>query len=102
MKNKLDIFEKAKDLLDEPEVQQLLDYCDGLEDEIIDFKFDKENNKELILLDIIKEVLKGCHALEKEQQEHERFGYEKPNYEATISNLKAYIFDVCKTNRIWL
>lgn len=40
MKNKLEIFKKAQDLLD---------YCEKLEDELIDFKFEK--NKELILLD---------------------------------------------------
>ena len=76
MKNKLDIFKKAQDLLDEPEVQELLAYCDRLEDEIVDFKFEKTNNKELILLDMVREVIKGCNAMEKEQLEHERFGFE--------------------------
>ena len=67
MKNKLDIFKKAQDLLDEPEVQELLDYCERLEDELVDFKFEKENNKQLIMLDMLKEVIKGCNAIEKEQ-----------------------------------
>jgi hypothetical protein len=102
MKNKRDIFKNAKQLLDEPEVQELLDYCDGLEDQIVDFKFDKDTNKELIMLDMIKEVLKGCNAVEKEQTEHERFGYEAPNYQETISNLKSYIHEICKINKIWL
>ena len=48
MKNKLEIFKNAKDLLDEPEVQDLLDYCDGLEDQIIDFKFEQNKNKTVI------------------------------------------------------
>jgi hypothetical protein len=56
MKNKREIFKNALELLDEPEVQELLDYCDSLEDEIVDFKFEKEKNKELILLDMIKEA----------------------------------------------
>jgi hypothetical protein len=102
MKNKLDIFEKAKDLLDEPEVQELLDYCDGLEDQIIDMKFDKDKNKEHILLDMLREVIKGCNELEREKYEHERFGFEKPDYEDKINNLKDYILDMCKANRIWL
>ena len=88
--------------MEEPEVQELLDYCDGLEDQIIDFKFEQDKNKQLILLDMIKEVVKGCNALEKEQMEHERFGYEAPNYQETITNLKRYILDVCKDNQIWL
>lgn len=102
MKNKLEIFKNAKDLLDEPEVQELLEYCEGLEDQIVDFKFEKDKNKELILLDMIKEVVKGCNALEKEQMEHERFGYEAPNYQETITNLKHYIIEICRDNQIYL
>lgn len=102
MKNKLEIFKKAPDLLDEPEVQELLDYCERLEDDLVDLKFEKEKSKELIMLDMIKEVIKGCNAIEKEQLEHERFGYEAPNYQATISNLKSYIVEICRINKIYL
>jgi len=102
MKNKLEIFKKTPDLLDEPEVQELLDYCERLEDELVDLKFEKEKSKELIMLDMIKEVIKGCNAIEKEQLEHERFGYEAPNYQATISNLKSYILEICRDNKIYL
>ncbi len=102
MKNKQDIFKKAQYLLDEPEVQELLEYCERLEDELVDLKFEKEKSKELIMLDMIKEVIKGCNAIEKEQLEHERFGYEAPNYQATISNLKSYILEICRINKIYL
>ena len=102
MKNKLEIFKNAKDLLEEPEVIELLEYCEKLEDELIEFKFEKNKNKELIMLDMIKEVVKGCNAIEKEQKEHERFGYEVPNYQETISNLKSYILEICRINKIWL
>lgn len=88
--------------MDEPEVQELLEYCDRLEDELVDFKFEKENNKQLIMLDMLKEVIKGCNAIEKEQLEHERFGYEAPDYRSTISNLKNYIVEICKDNKIYL
>ncbi len=102
MKNKLDIFKKAQDLLDEPEVLELLAYCDRLEDELVDFKFEKTNNKELIMLDMIREVIKGCNALEKEQLEHERFGYDAPNYAEAVSNLKLFILGMCKDHKIYL
>lgn len=102
MKNKLEIFKNAKDLLEEPEVLELLEYCEKLEDELIEFKFEKNKNKELIMLDMIMEVVKGCNAIEKEQKEHERFGYEAPNYQETISNLKRYILEICRINKIYL
>lgn len=102
MKSTREIFKNKDYLLEEPEVKQLLEYCENLEDELVEFKFEKAENKELIMLDMIREVLKGCNAIEKEQMEHERFGYEAPNYQETISNLKRYILKTCHDNKIWL
>lgn len=102
MKSVREIFRNKEYLLDEPEVEKLIDYCEELQDEIVEFKFQKTNNKELAMLDMLKEVIKGCEALEKEQMEHERFGYEMPDYQSTISNLKNYIYSRCKDEKIWL
>jgi hypothetical protein len=102
LKNKLEIFKNAQDLLEEQSVQDLLNYCEHLEDELVELKFKKNNNKELILLDMIREVIKGCNALEKEQMEHARFRFEAPNYIDAISNLKRYILKRCEESKIWL
>lgn len=102
MKKPRDIFRNKPELLDEPEVETLLEYCESLEDELVDLKFERQDNKELVLLDMIKEVMKGCNALEKEQMEHERFGYEAPDYQETVSNLKSYIQEICRINKIYL
>jgi hypothetical protein len=42
MKSTREIFKTNPSLLDEPEVAQLLDYCE-LQDEIVEFKFYKNN-----------------------------------------------------------
>lgn len=102
MKKPRDLFKNKPELLDEPEVEALLEYCESLESEVVDFKFEKQDNKELVLLDMIKEVIKGCNSLEKEQMEHERFGYKSPDYQETISNLKSYIHEICRINKIYL
>lgn len=102
MKKPRDLFKNKPELLDELEVEALLEYCESLESELVDFKFEKQDNKELILLDMIKEVMKGCNALEKEQIEHERFGFESPDYQETVSNLKSYIQEICRINKIYL
>lgn len=102
MKKPRDLFKNKPELLDEPEVEALLEYCESLESELVDFKFEKQDNKELVLLDMIKEVMKGCRALEKEQLEHERFGFESPDYQETVSNLKSYIQEICSINKIYL
>jgi hypothetical protein len=102
MKSTREIFKNKEYLLEEPEVAKLLEYCEQLQDEIVEFKFEKNNSKELTMLDMLKEVIKGCNAIEKEQIEHERFGYNPPNYQETISNLKRYIYDRCKDEKIYL
>lgn len=102
MKSIREIFGNNQSLLEEPEVVKLVDYCSELQDEIVELKFQKNDNKELAMLDMIKEVIKGCQALEKEQMEHERFGYDAPDYQETISNLKNYIFSRCRDEKIWL
>ncbi|SNR87600.1 hypothetical protein [Flavobacterium sp. ov086] len=102
MRSVREIFKSKEYLLDEPEVEKLIKYCEELQDEIVEFKFQKTNNKELAMLDMLKEVIKGCNEIEKELIEHERFGYEAPDYEATISNLKNYIYSRCRDEKIWL
>ncbi|MEL1241497.1 hypothetical protein [Flavobacterium flavipallidum] len=102
MKSIREIFKNNPSLLDEPEVQQLIDYCEVLQDEIVEFKFQKTDNKELAMLDMLKEVINGCNAIEKEHIEHERYGYPAPDYQQTISNLKSYILDRCRDEKIWL
>ena len=102
MKSARELFKNNPSLLKEPEVLELLEYCDELEDEIVEFKFEKANNKELAMLDMLQEVIKGCNDLEKEQMEHERFGYEAPQYREAILNLKRYILNRCKDEKIYL
>jgi hypothetical protein len=68
----------------------------------VEFKFQKTNNKELAMFDMQKEVVKGCNAIQKEQMEHERFGFEAPAYRETISNFKNYIFERCRDEKIYL
>lgn len=102
MKSIREIFRNNTSLQEEPEVAELIAYCEQLQDEIVEFKFQKTNNKELAMLDMLKEVIKGCNAIEKEQMEHERFGYEAPDYLSTVSNLKRYIYERCKDEKIYL
>ena len=102
MRSPRELFKNNPSLLIEPEVEELLEYCEKLEEELIDFKFEKEKNKELAMKDMLQEVIKGCNDLEKEQAEHERFGYAAPNYQESILNLKSYILGRCKEEKIYL
>lgn len=88
--------------MDEPVVQQLLSYCESLEDELVEYKFEKSNNKELIMLDMLKEVVKSCAAIRQQEMEHKRFGYDLPDYSEAIQNLSRYIFEMNRDSRLGL
>ncbi|WP_269226696.1 hypothetical protein [Flavobacterium eburneipallidum] len=44
MKSTREIFKTNPSLLEKPEVANLLEYCEQLQDEIVEFKFQKTNN----------------------------------------------------------
>lgn len=102
MKQIRNLFKNKDYLLNEPEVEQLIDYCESLQDEIVEFKFEKSNDKQRFMRDTIKEILFACNEIQKQQAEFVRFNFEPPNFEAGIQNLKNYINEVCKNNKIRL
>lgn len=102
MKSLREILRESPELVDDPTMKELLHYCEELENEVVDLRFEKNNSKELILLDMVREVVKSCNTLEKEQMEHGRFGYSAPDYAEAVKQLKWYILSLCKESRIYL
>ena len=49
MKTTRELFKTNPSLLDEPEVAQLLDYCEQLQDEIVEFKTIKPNQQKILV-----------------------------------------------------
>ena len=54
------------------------------------------------MLDMLKEIVKGCSEVQKQQKESERFGLQAPDFEEAISNLKKFLIVSCSENGIWL
>lgn len=102
MKNPRELFKNKQHLLEETEVEQLLDYCENLQDQLVDLKLERNENKQLIMLDMLKEIVKACEETEKQQKEFIRFGLEPPDFEESISNLKRFLIARCRDNGIWL
>ena len=102
MKNPRELFKNKPHLLEETEVEQLLEYYEKLQDELVDLKFDQKESKQLIMIDMLKEIVKACEAAEKQQKEFIRFGLEPPDFEESISNLKIFLTLRCRENGIWL
>ena len=102
MKKPRELFKNKPQLLDEKEVEELVDYCEKLQDELVDLKLEKNENKQLIMLDMLKEIVKACEVAEKQQREFLRFGLEPPDWEESITNLKHFLIIRCRENKIWL
>lgn len=102
MKKPRELFKNKEFLLDEPEVEQLIEYCEKLQDELVDLRLEQKENKQLIMLDMLKEIVKACSEAEKQQKEFIRFGLEPPDFEESIANLKRFLIVRCRENGIWL
>ena len=96
------LFKNKSYLLDEPEVEELLEYCEHLQDEVVELNYQQNQSKEVVLKEMIGDIIKSCNAIQKEQEEHIRFGYAPANFEEAIANLKNYIYDRCKDQKIWI
>ena len=93
MKNIKSIFKNNTHLMDEPEVQELIDYCDELESQLIDVKQSEQFSKEDIFKEMIREILVGCdEILEAQDIDHKKM----------IENLKFYIKTNCEEYNIRL
>lgn len=103
MKRIRDFFKSNKELLDEPEVLLLIDYCQELEGQLQDIEMSKQYDKERVLMEFISDVYKSCKDLEKQDEESIRWN-ETPrvDYTEAIKTLKTYISEFCRINKITL
>ena len=99
MKRTRDFFKCKPELLDEPAVLDLIDYCQELEGELLEKKRTEKYSKEDILLHFIKELHESCKSLEEQEEESKRFKEVPPvNFQESVTNLKIYIEKFCEDN----
>lgn len=96
MKSINEIFKNNTALKDEPEVQELIDYCRDLEDQVIDTKQTKQFSSESELTVLVREIYGSLKDVQKEQMEHERWGFDAPDYKQSIQNLHDYLLQFSK------
>ena len=103
MKSISQIFQTNRVLLDEPEVQELVEYTRDLEGLVMGQKIDDNYDKEDILLGIIRDIYSSCKDTLEQDELHERFPREVDpigDYKESLVNLKRFISDMCRENRI--
>jgi len=92
MKSVNQIFKNNTHLMDEPEVIELIEYCQELEGEVLEKKIEDTYSKEEIYLQILKEIYDSCDKTLTDDQLSERFK-ETPrvDFKEVVINLKKYM-----------
>lgn len=96
MKSIKQIFHDEEDLLNNPSVQELIQYTKELEDEVVELRQDNDVSKEDHLAGLVRDIYHSIQATQVAEEEHQRFGFDKPNYEEGINNLKKVILEFAK------
>lgn len=103
MKSISQIFRGNEHLMDLGPVEELIDYCRELEENVIEVELNKPYDKEEILHSVIRDIYESCIQTLKDDKESIRFG-ETPrvDFEETIVNLKKYIESINRLYKIKL
>lgn len=102
MKSINQILKGRSDLIDEPEVLELIEYCRELEDELVEKK--QTTDQTTILKQLVFEIKTSCTDLLKEDEKADRWSndFDEIDFKEAIINLKEYISLYCFENRIIL
>ena len=104
MKSINQIFKSNTTLLDEPEVQELIEYCKELEEQLIEIELSKPYNKEDKLADLVREIYTSCKMILKQEEENIRWPElnDRPDFKKAILNLQEYLESFSRDNKFSL
>ena len=85
--------------MEEPEVNELIEYCNDLESEIIDLKYDLKNSKEDIFRSTLNDIDISIKEIIKLETNPSRFDKEI-DYKSLIGNLNNYLEEIKNTYKI--
>lgn len=102
MKSIHQIFRGNEHLMDLGPVEELIDYCQELEGQVMENVIDEQYDKELILLGMIRDIYDSCSGIEEQEMLHERYPNDFPevNYKDIVINLKGYIQKMVSENKL--
>ena len=103
MKNINQIFKNNKHLIEHPEVQELIDYCQELEGKLMEVDINKQYDKEDILINVIRDIKESCEQTINDNEESIRFNeIPRVDFEKCVVNLKKYIETINSLYKIGL
>ena len=90
--------------MDEPEVIELIEYCQELEGEVIEKKIDNTYNKDHMLKTMLSDILSSCREYEENKILKDRYPelYNELDSNYLVKNLMDYIITMNNKNNLRL
>ena len=104
MKNISQIFKGNEHLMDLAPVEELIDYTQELEGQILEIKINDNYNKEHMLKSMLSDILNSCREYEENKILQDRYPelYKNIDADTLVKNLMAYILDIKRKNNLEL
>lgn len=92
MRSMYDIFQGNEHLMDLGPVEELIEYTQQLEGQVLERKIDDTYNKEEIYFQILKDIYESCNQTLEDQKTSDRFKETPPvDFKMAIINLKKHL-----------
>ena len=102
MKTINQIFENDKDLINNPAVIELIEYCYDLEDKVIENKQNLDVSFEKKLTGLINEIYDSIKQILEDDKEADRFNeIDNVDFKQAMINLKKYLDEFSRYNRFY-
>ena len=104
MKNINQIFKGNEHLMDLNPVEELIEYTQELEGQVLERKIEDTYDKEHMLNTMLSDILSSCREYEENKILEDRYPelYEKVDADSLVKNLKDYILDMNFMNNLGL
>lgn len=104
MKNIKQLFRKNPELLEKPEVQELIEYTQELEGQVFERKVEDNYDKEHMLKSMLSDILDSCKEYEQNKILEDRYPelYKKVDADSLVRNLMDYIISMNTKNDLRL
>ena len=102
MKNIKQLFRRRPDLLEKPEVQELIEYTQELEGQVFEKNIEDNYDKEHMLKSMLSDIIASCREYEENKLLQDRYPelYQKVDADSLVRNLMAYILDMNYKNNL--
>jgi hypothetical protein len=102
VKNIKQLFRRQPGLLEKPEVQELIEYTQELEGQVMERKVEDNYDKEHMLKSMLSDILSSCREYEENKILQDRYPelYKNIDADTLVKNLMSYIISMNQKNKL--